>query len=93
MRKRTTKFQQELKEAEKVDLFFFLSFQSQVLTFGHTLKLLYFFLFGQNSISFHSHTKSQKMKRSKTEENREKKGKESFEMSFRGLVKLNLLIN
>jgi hypothetical protein len=84
-KRRTTKFQQELKEAEKVDFFFFVSFsfQSQVLTFGPTSKTIVFFssffLFGQNLISFQSHTKSQKMKQKKTEESREQKGKESFE--------------
>jgi hypothetical protein len=79
-KRRTTKFQQELKEAEKVDFYIFFPF---LLTFGHTLKTIVFFssffLFGQNLISFQSHTKSQKMKQKKTEESREQKGKESFE--------------
>jgi hypothetical protein len=44
-KRRTTKFQQELKEAEKVFFFFnfAFSFQSQVLTFGHTFKTIVFF--------------------------------------------------
>jgi hypothetical protein len=81
MRKRTTKFQQELKRGRKGRFFSFspFFFQSRVLTFGHTSKTIVFFssfsLFGQNLISFQSHTKSQKMKQKKQEENREKERK------------------
>jgi hypothetical protein len=78
-KRRTTKFQQELKEAEKVDFFFFVSFsfQSQVLTFGPTSKTIVFFssffLFGQNLMSFQSHTKSQKMKPKKKQKKIERR--------------------
>jgi hypothetical protein len=74
MRKRTTKFQQELKETEKVYVLFYFafSFRSQVVTFGHTLKTIVFFssffLFGQSLISFQSHKKP----KDETKKNRRK---------------------
>jgi hypothetical protein len=69
-KRRTTEFQQELKEAEKVDFsFFFLFFSVTSINFWSHIKNFFFppsfFLFGQNLLSFQSHTKNQKMKQKK----------------------------